>query len=101
MAATPFVYGVVSAIGYALLIICLVIEAFAFLNCLTQKADAFAAIGTLSKGVWLALTFGAVVVTLVFSLISILGIIAISAAAIYLLDVRPALREASEGHGPW
>jgi hypothetical protein len=101
MAATPFVYGVVNAIGYALLIICLVIEAFAFLNCLTQKAEAFAAIGTLSKGVWLGLTLAAVVVTLVFSLISILGIAAIVAAAIYLLDVRPALRDAAEGHGPW
>ena len=99
--AAPFVGSVVTAINYTLVIICLAVEAFAFLNCLTQKADAFAAIGTLSKGVWLALTFGALAVTLLFGLISILGIIAIAAAAIYLLDVRPALREASEGHGPW
>jgi hypothetical protein len=29
------------------------------------------------------------------------GLIAITVAAVYLLDIRPALRDAIDGHGPW
>ena len=97
-----FVDDVTRSINIALLVVCLVIEAFAFVNCLTQRSDAFGAIGTLSKGIWLALTGGALVISLLtLSTISIFGFIAITVAAIYLLDVRPALRDAADGHNSW
>ena len=99
VAAPLFVDDVTDSINIALLVVSLVIEAFAFVNCLTQRSDAFGAIGTLSKGIWLALTGGALIISLLtLSTISIFGFIAITVAAIYLLDVRPALRDAGEGH---
>lgn len=100
--APLFVDDVKASINLALLVVALVIEAFAFINCLTQRSDSFGAIGTLSKGVWLALTGGALLVTLLTQYaIGILGFIAITIAAIYLLDVRPALREAGDGPNTW
>jgi len=41
-------------------------------------------------------------VTLLFgSVRSFLGLIAITVSAVYLLDLRPALREAVDGQGSW
>lgn len=101
--AAPYFYlNVKSSIELALLVVALVIEAFAFVNCLTQRADAFGAIGTLSKGAWVGLTALAVVLTLLSQVVGFLfGLIAITIAAIYLLDVRPALREAGDGPSAW
>lgn len=101
-AAPVFYTTVVVSIEYAMLIVALVLEAFAFINCITQRSDAFGAIGTLSKGLWLALTGGAVAVTaLTLTALGPLGFIALTIAAIYLLDVRPALRDAAEGPNTW
>jgi len=100
-AAPIFVFGVLYYVNYALMIGALVIELVAFVHCLLQRAEAFAAIGTFSKGIWLLLTGVSVVVTLFSPVLLILGLIAITVAAIYLLDVRPALRDAVDGHGPW
>jgi hypothetical protein len=100
--APLFFLDVKRDINYALLVVALVIEAFAFVNCLTQRSDSFGAIGTLSKGAWLALTGGALLVTLVTQYaVDLLGFIAITVAAIYLLDVRPALRDAADGPSSW
>ena len=78
------------------------IERGRFVHCLVQRPDAFPAIGTLSKGIWLAMIG---VPPLVYAAHStafgILGLIAITIAAVYLLDVRPALRDAVEGDGSW
>jgi hypothetical protein len=101
-AAPLFFADVTTVVGLTLLILAVVIELAAFGHCLLQRTEAFTAIGTLSKGIWLALTGGAVLVTLLsLSALSIFGLIAITIAAIYLLDVRPALRDAVDGHGPW
>jgi hypothetical protein len=79
-----------------------VVELAAFGHCLLQRSDAFPAIGTMSKGIWLLMTFAAVVVTVLsLSAVGILGLIAITIAAIYLLDIRPRLRDAVDGPGPW
>jgi len=101
-AAPLFFLQVRNSIDYALLVIALIIEAFAFINCLTQRSDAFGAIGTLSKGLWLALTGAALLVTVLSQYaVGLLGFIALTIAAVYLLDVRPALRDAVDGHGSW
>lgn len=82
-----------------------VIEVVAFVNCLTQRADAFPLVGSLSKGAWLAILGLALLATLACGAftpgVSIFAFIAITAAAIYLLDVRPGLRDASSGSGGW
>jgi hypothetical protein len=101
--AAPLFYGTVtSAVTFVLTVVCLIVELFAFVNCLTQRADAFPIVGRIPKGGWLAMTGGALLVTLLFgSVRSFLGLIAITVAAIYLLDLRPALRDAVNGPGSW
>ena len=100
----PLFYDdVINNLNWALYIFALVIEALAFVHCLVQRADAFPAIGTMSKGIWLALTGGSALLTFVASVgrLGLLGMIAITVAAVYMLDVRPALRDAVDGHGSW
>lgn len=106
-AAPLFYLNTVAGINLAMYILVMVLEVLALVHCLLQRPDAFAAIGTFSKGVWLALLGGCVLFTL-FGLASLFGILAAMIAMIpvvvvlvYLLDVRPALRDAVEGHGPW
>jgi len=103
MASAPLFYDVVVRyIDLTLLIGALVIEVVSFGHCLVQRPDGFPAINTLPKGGWLALTGGAILVTLLsLSAVGILGMIAIAIAGVYLLDIRPALRDAVDGHGPW
>jgi hypothetical protein len=101
--AVPLFYQpVANAVTYALTLICLVVEVWAFVSCLTQRAEAFTVVGRIPKGGWLAMTGGALLVSLLFgSFRSPLGLIAIVIALVYLLDLRPALRDAADGHGSW
>lgn len=89
---------------FVVLIVMVVIEVAAFINCLTQRSDAFPVVGSLSKIAWLAILAASVVVTLFCfgaGLFSIFAFAAVTAAALYLLDVRPALRDAANGSGNW
>lgn len=105
VAAPIFYEDVRYFVNMALFLFALVIEGVAFVHCLTQRAEAFPAIGTLPKGAWL----GIIGVTLVLTLLTfsvggsglLFIMIGIAAAAIYLLDVRIGLRDATDGHGPW
>jgi hypothetical protein len=104
--APLFYPSIIGAINMALWIFSLVVEAAALLHCLVQRADAFPAIGTLSKVAWLGLIGGGLFLTaigpyLLLGPLSIFSLIAIGIAAVYLLDVRPALRDAVDGHGSW
>jgi len=84
---------------FALNIATLVASAWAFVHCLRSRPDAFPAIGRRSKNLWLALTGGAVLVSLAgFSATSIFGIAAIVIAAVYLLDIRPRITEITSGY---
>jgi hypothetical protein len=82
-----------------------VIEIVALINCLTQRADAFPVVGSLSKNAWTGILAASALVTLACFLlgqgISIFAFAAITAAAIYMLDVRPALRDTTNGSGGW
>ena len=86
-------------INRVLLLIVVAVEIWALVHCLMQRAEAFTAAGKLSKGAWLGINVLAIFFTMVFGAIGILGLIAIIAALVYLLDVRPAVREISEGGG--
>lgn len=85
-----------------LALVCLIVELIAFANCLPQRSDAFLVVGRIPKGAWLAILVGAIVLTLLFGAAhSFLAMIGVAAALIYLLDLRPALRDAVEGGGSW
>lgn len=96
-----FYHPVLFWVQRALLLVVLVVEIVAFINCLTQRAEAFPVVGSIPKGGWLGLTGGAIFFTLLLGPFTIFGLVAIAAALIYLLDVRPALRDAVDGHGSW
>lgn len=76
----------------------LVAAAWAFVDCVRRRPDAFPAIGRHSKGLWLGLTGGSALVALAgFSPLGLLGIAAIVIAAVYLLDIRPKIVEITGG----
>src|SRR3569833_3261376 len=105
--AAPIFYGIViDYVNVVLWLFCLVVEAAALLHCVVQRAEAFPAIGTMSKTAWLAVNGGGLLLTaispyLLGGVLSIFPLIAIGIAAVYLLDIRPALRAAVDGHGSW
>jgi hypothetical protein len=89
------------------------VEAWAFIDALRRPTPAFVAVGKQTKPIWLIILGVAVVVglgSIVYgvSLISIFPIVAFVAAAIYLTDVRPKVKDfggrggSSTGpYGPW
>ncbi|WP_091347925.1 DUF2516 family protein [Micromonospora rhizosphaerae] len=102
-AAPIFVFTVTAVIELILLVFALVIEGISLVHAITQRGDAFSAIGTLPKGGWIAILAICMVLTLLFGFgpTSLFGLIGIAAALIYLLDVRPGLRDLHDGKGFW
>jgi len=86
-------------------------EVFAFIDALRRPGPAFVAAGKQTKPLWLIILGVASVIGLGsiatgVSLVSILPIAAFVAAAIYLTDVRPKVRQSRGGgssgpYGPW
>lgn len=107
VSAVPIFYQrVENYISITVWIFVLVLGAAAFLHCVAQRNDAFAAIGTMSKSVWLALIGGGELLTalspkLLLGYLGLFSLIAAGIFAVYLLDIRPALRDAVDGHGSW
>jgi Protein of unknown function (DUF2516) len=96
----------------ALSLAALVVEVWAFIDALRHPAQAFTAAGKQTKPIWLIILGVAVVIGLGssalggFTLISILPLAAFVAAAVYLTDVRPKVKEFRGGtnsgpYGPW
>lgn len=108
-----------SAIGSAQSIVVLLLslaafgaELFALVDCLRNRPDAFVAAGKRTKKFWTIITALAAVfgfVSINSGLLFSIGLIGFVGAAIYLADVRPALRQVSGGrggqrmgpYGPW
>ena len=98
---------------WALSMAAFVVEAWAFIDAVRRPAGAFPAAGKQTKPLWLIILGVAAVIglgTAVYgggmSLIGILPIAAFVAAAIYLTDVRPKVRNFRGGtssgpYGPW
>ena len=97
-----WVGDVTRAINIVVLVVSLGLECWAFGHTLLQKAEAFPAVETLQKGVWLALIGGTVLASILFFAFQMLfAMIALIAALVYLLDVRPRIREISGGGSRW
>ena len=85
----------------ALQLVLLGLALWALVDAAVRPAAAFAAAGKLTKPVWLAIL--AVCVGLTLSGVGLFGLLggAIAVATVlYLVDVRPAVREMGAG-GPW
>ena len=94
-----------------LMVAAFVVEAWAFIDTLRRPTGAFPAAGKQTKPIWLIITGVAAVIGLAsvayhMTLLSILPIVAFVAAAIYLTDDRPKVKEFRRGsnsgpYGPW
>lgn len=101
-ASPQFHYNVVFVLDLLVLIVAIVLGAVAFVHCLTQRADAFPAIGTLPKGAWLAIIGVFMLLSLLIGLQYVLfPMVLIGSGMIYMLDVRVGLRDLSDGKGFW
>lgn len=93
----------------ALGVMALAVEVYALFDALRQRKEAFTVAGKLTKPIWLtilgvATAFGIIYVTPSWSPFPLLQIVGFVAAAVYLADVRPALRGVSGGgnnRGPY
>lgn len=85
------------------------LEAYAFVDALRRRPDAFVAAGKRTKQFWLIVTGVATALgfVLLFSPLNLFGLLAVVAAAVYLADVRPALQQVQGKrgtmgpYGPW
>ena len=85
-------------------------EVFALVDALRHRPDAYVAAGKRTKNFWSILLLVAVIlwVGTLFNMLNLFGLVGFVAAAVYLTDVRPALRQVSgrgrrnDGpYGPW
>ena len=111
-------WNALTPLGYffeALALAAFVVEAVAFVDAARRPSRAFLAAGKRTKPLWLIITGVAAVVGLgsaayggSTSVIQILPVAAFVAAAVYLTDVRPKLKQVGSGgssssgpYGPW
>lgn len=83
---------------------------FALVDALRMNKQAFPAAGKLTKNIWLLILGVAVAANVVIlNILTIFGIAGVIAAAVYVLDVRPAVKQVGGGgrsrddgpYGPW
>ena len=76
----------------------LALKIWALVDAMTRPAEAFKAAGKFSKTVWIAI----LIVSAVFngtSALGVLGLMGTVAATVYLVDVRPAVKQVRDGGG--
>jgi len=76
-----------------------VLKIWALVDACLRPAAAYELSGKLTKTAWVVILALAVLLSAT-GLLNILGLLGVVAAAVYLADVRPALRGARRG-GPW
>jgi hypothetical protein len=75
--------------------------AFAFVDAAVRRSDAYRAADKKNKAFWVIILGIAAVVMKLFSVLSFLPVIGLVAVIVYMVDVRPAVREISgRGGGP-
>ncbi len=70
---------------------------WALADAAVRKAPAFPAAGKQTKPLWLGILVASVLVSLFAGLLSFFGAVAAVAVIVYLVDVRPAVRELGAG----
>lgn len=104
-------YGPLNVFFLALAVVAFAVETWAFIDAIIRPPQAYLAAGKLTKTKWLLILGVAFVLGLYSAayggVTGILSIAAFVAAAIYLSDVRPRVREFKSGsthsgpYGPW
>ena len=101
-AAPIFFETVRSYIDVIVYIVSLAVQAVALVHCLTQRGNGFQALGTLPKGAWAGIIGVCLALTaLTRGGLLIISMIGVAAALVYMLDVRPGLKDLSDGKGFW
>jgi multisubunit Na+/H+ antiporter MnhG subunit len=86
-------FDVPSLIMMAVSLVMFVAQAFAFVDAVTHRPDAYVAADKLTKNAWLIILGLAVAAHMLFwSPLSLFNLVGSIAAIVYLVDVRPALR---------
>ena len=86
-------FSVQSGILTVTTLVIFVVQAWAFLDALSHRPDAFVAADKMTKKAWLVILGVALAAhMLIWSPISLLNIIGTVAALVYMVDARPALR---------
>ena len=88
-------YSVLSFVSWALFAFAL----FAIVDAAFRREDAYRAADKHTKPFWLIVLGLSAVVIWLLPLISILPIIGVIATAVYMVDVRPALKQVTGGRG--
>ena len=87
------IFALPSLILAAVSLATFVMQAFAFVDAVTHRADAYVAGDKMTKNAWLIILGLAVVAHMLFwNPMSIFNLVGIVAAIVYLVDVRPVLR---------
>ena len=95
------VFGLNNALLSLLSLAVVVLQGWALIDCVMRPSKGFEAAGKLTKPAWLAITAIALVVGLLFGPLGILGLAGIVASIVYLVDVRPAVRQIQGGGDRW
>lgn len=77
----------------------IVFSGFALIDAAIRREDAYRAADKNTKAFWLIILGLAFLVNLIFNILSFLPIIGLIATIVYMVDVRPALRQVSGGGG--
>ena len=78
--------------------VALALTAWAFVDALIRPAAGFVAAGKLTKPAWAAITGIAAAVAALWGPMTFLGLPAVIAGVVYLVDVRPAVRGLRRGN---
>ncbi|MDI9917023.1 DUF2516 family protein [Rhodococcus sp. IEGM 1379] len=81
--------GIIGLIFLVLRVLALAGAVFAIVHAVRQRPDAFTAVNKLTKPIWLGILVVSGLVLLAFGPVQMLGIIAVVAVCVYLVDVRP------------
>ncbi len=93
--------GLVGLIFLALKVLALVGAVYAIVHAVRQRPDAFTAVNKLTKPIWLGILIVAALILLATSPGGLLGIIAVVAVCVYLVDVRPRVDAIQHGGSRW
>jgi hypothetical protein len=89
----PSVFAVQGGILTVATLAIFVVEAWAFIDAVSHRPEAFVAADKMTKKAWLVILGVALAAHMLFwSPISLLNIIGTVAALVYMVDARPALR---------
>ncbi|MCZ2838330.1 DUF2516 family protein [Modestobacter sp. VKM Ac-2985] len=93
--------GIDGLINLVVVYATLALAVWAFVDAIIRPAAAFVAAGKLTKPGWMAITGIATLLLLWQGPLSFFGLPAVIAAVVYLVDVRPAVRELPRGNSNW